>query len=470
MEIKRFYLFALSLLLFSGCMSKPGNFETLEDFHKAFSAGPSLPPALQAGGVLTLKEALKTALVNNPTLQAALQAVQAARYGYCQALSAYAPEINASGSAGHTLSRGWELKNPPVGVMKKNDHFVSMGTIQASFLLFDGFARELDVLIARQKYNQSAADGKNIRRLLVRAVTYAYYDMILAEEEIRIYSEDQDFQNDALRQAEERFRNGHVSKASVLNFKILASRARSSMLNARYRRQTACHALTALMGYDPRLMRQEFRLEKLSAAQQYVIRDEGFYLELAIRSRPDLKAERILLDIVYRNRQKALADFLPKIYLFSEFSLNTYNAEYGAYRVSSARSKQGVFTYGAEGKWNLFRGFYSFNKLRREEVLEEIALRKLNAKYLEILAEVKDAHANCQNTRQQTNIYQRMTDWVREQRDLVYSEYQNGRETITRLNEAQSLLVEAQSRFVISAVQFNKAAEQLAAATGIDRL
>ena len=61
-----------------------------------------------------------------------------------------------------------------------------------------------------------------------------------------------------------------------------------------------------------------------------------------------------------------------------------------------------------------------------------------------------------------------MAQWVKEQRDLVYSEYKNGRETITRLNEAQDTLVEAQSQLIISAVGFNKAAVQLAAAAGIE--
>ena len=61
-----------------------------------------------------------------------------------------------------------------------------------------------------------------------------------------------------------------------------------------------------------------------------------------------------------------------------------------------------------------------------------------------------------------------MSDWVREQRDLVYSEYRNGRETITRLNEAQSALVEAQSRLIISAIEYRKAVIQLAAVTGAE--
>ena len=168
--------------------------------------------------MLTLQNAVETALLNNPTNLAAAQAVLAAKYGYYRALSAYTPEINAVGTVENTLSRGRDLKNPPEGVMRRNDHFTSFGGIQAGFLLFDGFARELETIIARQEYKKSEAAGENVRRLLERAVAYAYFDMYQAEEEMGIYGEDLDFQNAALQQEEQRFKSGHVAKASVLNF------------------------------------------------------------------------------------------------------------------------------------------------------------------------------------------------------------------------------------------------------------
>ena len=449
-----------------GCVKSPGAFETLDDFRHTFSDRKKAV-VISAGKPLTLRQAVETALINNPTNLVAAQAVQAAKYGYYRALSAYAPEINAGYSLGHTLSRGWDLKNPPVGVMKKNDHFVTSGTIQASFLLFDGFARELETIIARQEYKKSRALGKNVKRLLERAVAYAYYDMYLAGEEIIIYGQDLDFQNNALAQEEQRFLNGHVSKASVLNFRILAARAQSNISNARYRRRVAFHALAALMGYDAGELPEDIVLQVLDTEHFAPVYDENFYLELAVSNRPDLKAEKIALEIAWRSKQKAYADFFPVLNLFSEFSLDTYNARYGGYRYSSAHSRQRGFTYGVEGRWNIFRGFDSVNNVRRQEALERIAMWGLNARFLEIAAEVRDARSNCQNARYQIEVFRDMSRWVREQRDLVFSEYCNGRETITRLNEAQNVLVEAQSRLVVSIIEFSKASVQLAAAVGV---
>ncbi len=459
--------FAVFFLIFlTGCVKTPVLLETPEDFRRTFSERKRVV-TLPAEETLTLCKAVETALLNNPTNLAAAQAVQAAKYGYYRALSAYAPEINAGYSLGHTLTRGWDLKNPPVGVMKKNDHFVTAGTLQASFLLFDGFARELEVIIARQEHRKSKSLEKNVKRLLERAVAYAYCDMYLSEEEVVIYEEDLDFQNSALAQEEQRFRNGHVSMASVLNFRILAARAKSNISNARYRRQVALHALAALMGCDIWQFPDKIKLQEISAEQFAPVYDENFYLELAVSNRPDLKAEKIALNIAWRSKQKAYADFFPVIHLFSEFSLDTYNAQYGGYRYSGAHSRQGGFTYGVESKWNLFRGFDTINNIRRQEALERVAMWGLNAKFLEIAAEVRDARSNCLNSRYQIGVFRDMARWVREQRDLVFSEYLNGRETITRLNEAQNILIEAQSRLIVSVIEFSKAVAQLAAATGV---
>ena len=455
-----------AVIFLSGCMSPPGPFETLDDFRRGFAV-PENIMEIPADRVLTLQQAVETALHNNPTNLAAAQSVYAARYGYLRALAAYAPELNAGYSLGHTLSRGWDLKNPPVGVMKKNDHLITNGTIQASWLLFDGFARELETIIARQEYNKSTKIEKNVRRLLARAVAYAYYDMYLAGEEMIICEEDLAFQNLALQQEEERFRNGHTSKASVLNFKILAARARSNIRNARYRRQVAFHALSALLGYTDRQLPEDIELQKISRKELPYIYDENYYLELAVSNRPDLAAEKITLHISWREKQKSYAGFFPEFRLFSELTFDTYNARYGGYRVSGSHSSRGSFIYGVEGKWNIFRGLAAVNSVRRQEALEKVALWGLNAKFLEIAAEVKDAHAHCENAGYQVKICQDMAQWVREQRDLVFSEYRNGRETITRLNEVQAILIEAQSQLVISEVEFSKAAAQLAAAAGL---
>ena len=93
-----------------------------------------------------------------------------------------------------------------------------------------------------------------------------------------------------------------------------------------------------------------------------------------------------------------------------------------------------------------------------------MARQEVNTVFLEVVTEVRDAWANCRNNRRQVQLFQEIARSVQEQRDLVYSEYQNGRETITRLNEAQSELVSAHSRLAAAQAALRKAQAQLDAA------
>jgi hypothetical protein len=149
--------------------------------------------------------------------------------------------------------------------------------------------------------------------------------------------------------------------------------------------------------------------------------------------------------------------------------LETAAAKYGDYAVKSSYFNHPSFAYGITGSWNLFRGFGSLNELRRRKALEQAAFWGLNKKYLDVTTEVRDALDYCRNTRTQIDIFRSMKDWVLEQRNLIYSEYINGRETISRLNQAQSDLVEAQSSLALWQIQARKAEAQLNAALGIEK-
>ena len=88
-------------------------------------------------------------------------------------------------------------------------------------------------------------------------------------------------------------------------------------------------------------------------------------------------------------------------------------------------------------------------------------IKKWMNTFLNAVNEVKDAYADYLNARAQVKICRETLRWVVEQRALVQSEFWNGRDTITRLNGAQSDLVEAQSSLAIALIELRKAVVQL---------
>lgn len=459
-------VFLLLALCCAGCFTRPvENYRNLADFKENF---PKLDIAeLSKKKVLTLRDAQKTAIANNPDYIAAYHAVYAAKFRYYRSLSAYLPTVDLNMSVGQSLENSRDLRNPPEGVVPRENHFSTDIGLRASYLIFDGLAREFAALIAQKEYKKSVAEDENIKRLLIRGVAYAYYDAILAREAERIGEADLAFQTSSLLQAETRYKYGNVSKASVLNFKILANAARSSILNARYRGEVARFALTALMGYPTLDFPKELELTPLEIKPEELMLDLDTYLDMAIANRPDLRAARFMLEIARCRTFSAYSGFLPVINAYLGLDFNTSASKYGAYRVHHSYYNNAGFSYGVTGEWNLFSGFSTYNLLRESRAMEQMTRFNLDSAFLSVMNEVKDAYANYKNAREQVAIYREMMKWVFEQRQLVQVEYWGGRETITRLNGAQSDLVNAEGKLAIAAVELNKAIAQLNAAVNV---
>ena len=466
MALRPFSLIAF-LLVLSGCVDHPSaHYRTLEDYRRELPRRELA--SLAEKKVLTLKDALQAALAGNPDYRSAVQSVTEAKYRYYRSLSAYFPSVDFRAGIHHSLRNSHDLLHPPAGVMPRENHLGSALGIYATWLLFDGLEREFSVMIARQEIRRSQALDRNARRLLLRAAAYAYYDAVLAKEKERIAQADLFFQQSSLRQAENRYRNGLVSKGDVLNFRILADRAKSAILTARYQQQTARNALASLMGFPQTDFPPDLELEPLSHEEHEVYQSLESCLEQAAANRPDLRAAALLLDITQFRQWSAYAAFLPVVRADAGLQFVTGNARYGGYAVERSHYNTLDFTYGVSGEWNLFRGFDSFNRIREWRIRTELAKFRLEDAFLNAVNEVKDAYANYRNARAQVQIYREMLGWVAEQRALVQSEFWNGRNTITRLNGAQSELVEAQSRLAISQIELRKAVIQLQTAMNAD--
>ncbi len=125
---------------------------------------------------------------------------------------------------------------------------------------------------------------------------------------------------------------------------------------------------------------------------------------------------------------------------------------------------QTAFDYGVTAHWNIFEGFRAWNELKALTADESIASMKLESEFLECISSVQTACANLRNCREQLKLFREMREWVKHQRKLIYSEYQGGLVTITRVNEAQRDLVQAESDFASAMADFGKARAQYQAA------
>jgi len=418
---------------------------------------------------LSLDDAQKIALLNNPSYISAYHAVTAAKMRYYQSFAGYAPTIAVTGGFGGgindvTSQRGYSAP--------ESDYSLN-GNIgfSANWLLFDGLSREFGVMAAKHNYSSAVALNENARRQLLLAVAQAYYDILLANENRRIALEDMSFQLKNLRETEIKHQYGAVPLSDVLNFQIQVNEADSSRLTAEYNYSTALYTLAALMGYPEGTIPDTIKFPEIKYESESLLLNVYTYLDMALANRPDLKSYREQLKISEYQLYQTYSAYSPTIRAYGSYTLNAnsndYHGRFGGY---DRRYNNQVFNYGLSAEWVLFNGFQRYNATREAKANLAVADFSVAQAWLSVVNDVRIAYANYDVNIKQANLYFAIRKLVFEQRDLVQAEYDAGQAEIVRLNEAQRNVVSAEGTLVQALANVQKARAQLEAAANINNL
>ena len=419
---------------------------------------------------LSLADAQRIAIKNNPTYISATQAIAAARMRYYQAWGAYMPTIGLSSGVNRSIS--WThhgTGNTPSDHPKDRSTNFSAG-LSANLLLFDGFAREFELLSSKRgvKYQQNLE--ANACRTLMKAVATAYNAVLLAIENRRIAIEDRNFQMSSLKDTKYKFDAGVVPLSEVLNFEILVNNAEVSKISADYNYETAIYALAVLMGYPEGTLPATLNYTDDYKKYTPVLPAVEIYLDAALQHRPDLKAYREELAMTKYALYKTYSSFSPTISAFAELGFNSTHKSHSGYGKGYAASTTNSpsFAYGLNANWTIFNGLVRYNKMREAQANVAISEYSVAAQWFTVVGEVRAAYANYVQSIRQTNLYKKSRDLSAKQRNLVDDEYRAGNAELTRLNEAQRDLVAAETNLASSYINIQNAKAQLDSVVGVN--
>ncbi len=461
-------LCASSALIFSGCYKydKPAAATMEKEFQQRKRDGAD--ELLKDVKLLTIENAQRIALANNPDYRTAYHSVEAARMVYYQALGAFSPTVDASFSIGQSHSR-------PAGSSASYRYVGNYSTrtgISANWVIFNGLARYFQAKIAKTAHNYQQAMEEDACRLLLRGVAYAYNEIMLAKENMRIADKDMTFQQDCLRETELKYEVGTVPLSEVLNFKINVNNAISKKIAAERTYEIATYALAVLMGYPEGKFPEWVKFAEIKTDLDAIIPKVEVYLDTALANRPDLRGMRDQLKIAEYQKYKSYSAFSPTISVYANFSYSTSTSNLNDHRDNTTaddhtRSRGPVFEYGAQANWTLFNGFIRYNQMRQAQASMAVAEFALASAWLGVVQEVRTAHINYLQSVRQSKLYEQTLKYSTEQRDLVAKEYEAGTIGITRLNEVQKELVDAEATLASSYINTKNALVQLEAAAGV---
>jgi outer membrane protein TolC len=413
---------------------------------------------------LTVDNAVEIALANNPDYRSAKHAVTAAWARFYAAGSAYLPTL----SADYNIT---EYKYVPfaqggTGRDNYNRYSNKTGALQADWEVFNGLVTTMTVISARKEASQYEALDRDSRRLLIQNVINSYNNVLLAKENIRIAAEDMNFNDKLLKETEIKYEAGAVPLSEPLNFRVKANEAKSALVDQTYNYAAAKFVLAELMGVTEAKIPDDVVFVQNEDKTFTLSSELDIYLDSALANRPDLEAYRKGLEMSRYDLWAKYGAFFPTVSAQSSYGYSRDDSGYSGRYQYRPRAQDRSLNYGVSANWTIFSGGRRIADLREAQALLAEAQENLIERWIQVVMEVRQAFENAKRTYEQVKIYSETLELVRKTRDLVEEEYKSGNTSLTRLNEAQKDLVNAESNLVSSRIALENAKVQINAATG----
>ncbi len=419
--------------------------------------------------VLDLRTAQRLALTGNPGMAAAQSRILQARARVREAVAAWWPSLDmvAAGNQTRLSTNSWEssqlagpgLTGSAFPLDRSSATFTS--SLQATWVLFDGFLRSFEEEQARFGIRASKEARNDASRLLIQNVAQAYFNAQLARTNQRISAANTDFYQKQLEDAQNRYQVGAGAWGDVLNIRVQLNSAKTGLLLHQREYEAALYGLASLMGFSQGRFPRAIDLVVLDRNQQpdFQPGDTARLIREAQELRPDIRRLRSQIRAAEAAIGMARAAFYPRIQLNG--SLNGQRLDDPAF----SRDDFGN-TLSINMAWNLFSGDRDQARLfQAREKQRELQL-SLASLCNQVAAEVRQDLARLAAAREQVLLQRQSLDLVKENRDIAKNRYEAGEVSLVRLNEAQRDLTTTYGRLAQALVGFQQARERLLTATG----
>ncbi len=374
----------------------------------------------QSGKVLTLDEAIKTALSNNPNIQIGELKALAASAQYYGSLSAYTPDVTAS-----------------------------KGAITGKIAAWNGLANQMDTLAAKAQYLSAREMSMNTRRLYVQQLALVYNTILLDKARIKIQKDNVSFYQEQLRKLQSKPNPGALAISDALQFKTNIDLAQSAVIKSIENFNNDKCALAVLMGLTTAQLPSDIifpEIEIPAEPQKDLSVDQ--YLDMAIGQRPDLQASRYDLNSAKYNLYSSYGQLSPTIDATVQLNKNPPTGINAAENLNPTPA---------------------IANIQSSQDLKDSAEEKVTSSYTQALGEVRTSYNQLNANAGIEKILEDQYDLGLQSRDLVAQEYEKGKVSISELIQTQNELISTEKQLMKSKANINIYRAQLDAAAGINQ-
>lgn len=324
----------------------------------------SCPCISLAGKTMELDQCIKTAIQNNPKLQAAKADIQAADYGIKSVRSDFLPSLFSAGSISQRMNQ--DVKGRADS--EYEDQVISSYHVKLSQTLFAGF-RVLSSYKRAKEYKQYIEAQTAMQRLeLVYDVKSRFYILMKAKEDVVAQGESVSQLTESLKAAKAFFERELVPYVDVLQAQVDLSDARDRLEMAKnnvLRERATLFSLMNLPEDDQIVFYSPLNTKCLEANSDF-----DASLSQAIANRPDIQALSHQLSMARRDAASSLGKYLPTVRM--EGGYYGYNRNYEKLGKSFTGTydrdqRNEYWSWGVNASWTLFDGGRAWYERRQNQ-------------------------------------------------------------------------------------------------------
>lgn len=404
-------------------------------------------------GSMTLEDALRVALENNPQIKAQDQEVSIKEMEERSQLARMLPSAD--------VSYGYVRLNeaPSITVPLAEPLTIPMGTkdnyelsLQAKQVLFAGGALYNAYLVSKNERHASMIERERASRQLKLQVIDAYYGVIKARQMLEVAKSSMASVKSLLDMSQAFFDQGMIPKNNLLEAQVRYAETEQGLItaeNAVRIAETGFNLLLARAPSDEVSIAEEIPVAKVDMTLEQAI-------EQAFENRQEIRVAKTQLDSAHKGVTIARSRFMPNVAATYTYTRSGEDPDV----------EEDSWKVGLGLSWNLFEGgagVWGYNKASYTRAKAEYLLESLKNM---VTLEVKSAYLNTLEAQARLKVAERAIDQAQENFRIEKERYSFQVSTSTDVLRAETLLAQARNNLISARADQAKAMASLLASMG----
>jgi outer membrane protein TolC len=413
---------------------------------------------------LSLADSLNLALQQNPTILKAKNDLEA-QYGVVVQTRAVAlPQLQATGQYRYTESRA--VNSIPGAAAPEQNWTAGLQLIQT---IYQGGKLVAAIKAAKVIKQQSLAQYQTTIADTLLTVRLAYYDILLAAQQITVNQASVNLLQKELDDQEHRYDAGTVPHFNVLRARVALANARPPLINAQNSYRIAKNNLANLLGYDlPRDIWDNIPLnltDSLDSTPYPINLPDA--LQQALERRSELVALRKTEELQNLNITDASSGYKPNLQIFAGY--NWLNQQFtGTGTTPPLYSYLDGWNAGAQVTWNIFDGLLTHGKVVQAKELYQKSKTAVDEKARQIELEVRTTYSDFIGAQEVLESQKTVQTEAEESLREAYARASAGTGTQLDVLDAETSLTTARSTQVQALHDYDAARARFERAIGMD--